>query len=178
MRDAAGQRAQASAIWHASAVQACATLPASKRSDPPIHPHLHRPEPAMPNFKYLSPEWAAEALRRLRAELSPEKMKHITSSMMTVYTHCPDGKMRAVYYVLKEGAFEQLTIAEGELPEAEFVIKGDYDTFAQISRAELKSRKALMSGKLELKGNLVKALSLAVVVDRLNEVLATIPTDY
>jgi putative sterol carrier protein len=71
-----------------------------------------------------------------------------------------------------------LTIAEGELPEAEFVIKGDYDTFAQISRAELKSRKALMSGKLELKGNLVKALSLAVVVDRLNEVLATIPTDY
>jgi putative sterol carrier protein len=132
----------------------------------------------MPNVKYLSPEWAAEALRRLRAELSPEKMKHITSSMVTIYTHCPDRKVRAVYYELKEGAFEQLSISEGASPDAEFAIKGDYETFAQISRAELKSRKALMSGKLELKGNLVKALSLAVIVDRLNEVLATIPTDY
>jgi putative sterol carrier protein len=132
----------------------------------------------MPNFKYLSPEWAAEALRRLRAELSPDKMKHLTSSMLTVYTQCPDGKTRAVYYALKDGAFDQLSVVEGELPAVEFSIKGDYQTFAQISRAELKSRKALMSGKLELKGNLVKALSLAVIVDRLNEVLATIPTDY
>ena len=35
-----------------------------------------------------------------------------------------------------------------------------------------------MSGKLILKGNMVKALSLASVVDRLNKVLATIPTEY
>ncbi len=132
----------------------------------------------MPNVKYLSPEWAAEALRRLRAELSPDRMKHVTSSMLTVYTKCPDGKTRAVFYGLKDGAFADLTVAEGSLPDAEFTIQGDYQTFAQISRAELKSRKALMSGKLELKGNLVKALSLAVIVDRLNEVLATIPTDY
>jgi hypothetical protein len=35
-----------------------------------------------------------------------------------------------------------------------------------------------MGVKLRLKGSMVKALSLAVVVDRLNAVLATIPTDY
>jgi putative sterol carrier protein len=35
-----------------------------------------------------------------------------------------------------------------------------------------------MSGKLRLKGNMVKALSLAVVVDRLNKVLASIPTTF
>jgi hypothetical protein len=35
-----------------------------------------------------------------------------------------------------------------------------------------------MSGKLTLKGNMVKALSLAAVVDRLNKVLASIPTEY
>ena len=35
-----------------------------------------------------------------------------------------------------------------------------------------------MSGKLTLKGNLVKALRLAPLVDRLNEVLATIPAEY
>jgi putative sterol carrier protein len=132
----------------------------------------------MEKFAYLSPDWAAEATRRLQADLTPEKMKHLTSSMMTLYTNCPDGAERAVYYRLVEGVVEEVSLQEGDLPQAEFTIKGDYDTFARISQAELKARAALMSGKLTLKGNLVKALRLAPVVDRLNEVLATIPTEY
>jgi putative sterol carrier protein len=132
----------------------------------------------MGKFAYLSPEWAAEATRRLQADLTPDKMKHLTSSMMTLYTNCPDGAERAVYYRLVDGVVEEVSLQEGDLPQAEFTIKGDYDTFAQISQAELKARAALMSGKLTLKGNLVKALRLAPVVDRLNEVLATIPTEY
>jgi putative sterol carrier protein len=132
----------------------------------------------MGNFKYLSPEWAAEATSRLQRDLTPEKMKNLTSSMLTVYTGCPDGADRAVYYRVVDGVVEEVSLQEGKPPKAEFTIKGSYDTFAQISRAELKARGALMSGKLTLKGNLVKALRLAPVVDRLNEVLATIPTDY
>jgi len=132
----------------------------------------------MEQFKYLSLEWADEATRRLQADLTPEKMKHLTSSMVTIYANCPDGIDRAVYYRLVDGVVEEVSLQEGEAPQAEFTIKGDYETFAQISQAELKARAALMSGKLTLKGNLVKALRLAPVVDRLNEVLATIPTDY
>ena len=132
----------------------------------------------MEKFKYLSPEWTQEAYRRLKEELTPEKMKHLTSSMLTVYTNCPDGVDRAVYYRIVDGVVDEVSLGEGELPEAEFTITGDYETFARISRAELKARSALMSGKLSLKGNLVKALSLAPVVDRLNQVLATIPTEY
>ena len=132
----------------------------------------------MEKFKYLSPEWAAEAQMRLQRDLTPEKMKHLTSSMVTVYTHCPDGLQRAVYYGLVDGVVEQVSLHEGELPQAEFSITSDYETFARISQAELKARAALMSGKMTLKGNLVKALRLAPVVDRLNEVLATIPTEY
>ena len=40
------------------------------------------------------------------------------------------------------------------------------------------SRSALMSGKMKLKGPLVKALRLSPLVDRLNEVISTIPTEY
>lgn len=129
-------------------------------------------------FRYLSPEWAQEATSRLRADLTPEKMKHITSSMLTVYTDCPGGVDRAVYYRLVDGVVQEVSLQEGDWPEAEFTITSDYETFARISRAELKARAALMSGKMTLKGNLVKALRLAPVVDRLNEVLATIPTEY
>jgi putative sterol carrier protein len=132
----------------------------------------------MSEFVYLSQEWSQEANRRLKTDLTPEKMKHLTSSMLTVYADCPDGASRAVYYRVVDGVVEEVSIQEGDLPRAEFTISGDYETFARISRAELKARSALMSGKLTLKGNLVKALRLAPVVDRLNEVLATIPTMY
>jgi putative sterol carrier protein len=132
----------------------------------------------MAKYKYLSPEWVAEAQRRLQADLTPEKMKQITSSMLTVYTDCPDGRDRALYYGVVDGVVEELSLVEGDWPQAEFTITADYETFARISQAELKARAALMSGKMTLKGNLVKALRLAPVVDRLNEVLATIPADY
>jgi putative sterol carrier protein len=132
----------------------------------------------MDRFRYLSPEWTQEALRRLRQELDADKMKHVTSSMLTVYKNCPDGVDRALYYKFRDGVIDELSIREGDLPEAEFKIIGDYETFARISRAEIGSRAALMSGKLTLKGNMVKALSLSAVVDRLNKVLASIPTDY
>jgi putative sterol carrier protein len=132
----------------------------------------------MEKFRYLSPEWATEAQKRLQRDLTPEKMKHLTSSMVTVYTQCPDGVGRAVYYGMVDGVVEEVSLHEGKLPQAEFSITSDYETFARISRAELKARAALMSGKMTLKGNLVKALRLAPVVDRLNEVLATIPTEY
>jgi putative sterol carrier protein len=71
-----------------------------------------------------------------------------------------------------------VSIHEGSAPEAEFRITGEYETFARISRAEIGSRSALMGGKLKLQGNMVKALNLAAVVDRMNKVLATIPSRY
>jgi putative sterol carrier protein len=129
-------------------------------------------------YVYLSPEWAEEAGRRLKADLTPEQMKHLTSSMLTVYTGCPDGQERAVHYRVVDGVVDELSLCQSPYPDAEFSITASYDTFAQISRAELKARAALMSGKMKLRGNLVKALRLAPVVDRLNEVLATIPATY
>ncbi len=132
----------------------------------------------METYKYLSPEWADEAYRRLNEELTPESMKFVTSSMITLYENCPDGKDRALYYRFVDGVVDELSISEDDIPEAEFTISGNYDTFAQISRAELGSRRALMTGKLRLRGNMVKALSLSVVVDRMNKVLATIPAEY
>jgi len=129
-------------------------------------------------FKYLSKEWAEEVIKRANEKLTPEKMKHVTSSMLTLNTNCPDGKDRAVYYEIVDGVVTKVSIMEGKMPNAEFTITADYQLYARISRAELKARRALMSGKMKLKGPLVKALRLAPLVDRLNEVISTIPSEY
>jgi len=105
-------------------------------------------------------------------------MKNLTSSMLTIYHNCPDGIDRALYYKLEDGVFNDISVREQPFPPAEFIISGDYDTFAKISRAELGSRSALMGGKLKLQGNMVKALSLASIVDRFNKILSTIECEY
>ncbi len=128
--------------------------------------------------KYLSPEWRDEAEKRLKSELSPEKMNNINSSMSNIYQNCPDGKTRYLFFKFVDGSFAELSIGEGEPPAAEFRISGDYEVFAKISRAELGSQKALMTGKLKLKGNMIKALKLASIADRLNKVLSKIPAEY
>lgn len=132
----------------------------------------------MPALKYLSSEWTAEAEKRLRSQLTPESLKNMTSSMLTVYHNCPDGQERALYYKIEGGVFTDISVRQDPMPEAEFIISGDYETFAKISRAELGSRSALMSGKLRLTGNMVKALSLASIVDRFNKILSEISCEY
>ena len=127
---------------------------------------------------YLTPAWRDEAERRLTTELPPERMNFISSSMSNIYKNCPDGTDRYLFFRFEDGRFAELLLGEGEPPKAEFRITGDYETFARISRAELGSQRALMTGKLKLKGNMVKALKLAGIADRLNKVLSKIPAEY
>jgi hypothetical protein len=102
------------------------------------------------------------AYRRLSAELDPEKMNYATTSLVSVYHNCPDGKERYFFVSCVDGAIGDVSVGEGEPPEAEFSISGDYDVFAKMSMGELGAQAALMSGKLKLKGNMVKALKLSV----------------
>jgi putative sterol carrier protein len=132
----------------------------------------------MSPLQYLTEEWRAEAEKRLKAELTPEKMNHITSSMSNIYLDCPGGGSKYLLFRFEDGALAEIVLGSGEPPDAEFRITGTYDVFAQISRAELGAQKALMTGQLRLKGNMIKALKLAAIADRLNKVLAGIPAAY
>jgi len=129
-------------------------------------------------FGYLDADWTAEARKRLAEALDPEKMNGITTSMADIYEACPDGRKRWMLVRCEGGRLASFEVGEGEAPEAEFRILGSYETFAAISRGELGSQKALMTGKLKLKGNMAKALRLAPLADRINKVLSTIPAKY
>ncbi len=127
---------------------------------------------------YLSEAWRQAAERKIREQVTPEKMNHTTTSMSNVYRNCPDGKDRFLYLSFVDGVLEELRVGEGEPPEADFRVTGDYETFARITRAELGAQRALMTGKLKLKGNMVRALKLASLADRVNKVFSTIPATY
>jgi putative sterol carrier protein len=127
---------------------------------------------------YLSSEWGDEVERRLKEELSPEKMKFLTTSVSFNYTNCPDGKDRHLYLKTEDGVFTEVKVGEGSSPGAEFVITGSYDLFSRVTQGLVSSQRALMSGKLKLKGNMVRALKLASLSDRMNKIMSQIPTTY
>jgi putative sterol carrier protein len=129
-------------------------------------------------FVYLSSDWAAEALTRLKTELTPEKMNNVSTSMSNIYKNCPDNKEHFLFIQAENGTVTRVEVGDGEPPKAEFTITGNYDVFAKISRAEMSSQRALMTGKLKVRGNMAKALKLAAVADRLNKVLSQIPAAY
>ncbi len=62
----------------------------------------------MSPFQYLSEEWRAEAERRLKAELTPERMNNITSSMSNVYLDCPGGGSKYLLFRFENGALTEL----------------------------------------------------------------------
>ena len=127
---------------------------------------------------YLSQQWRDEVHARLMAEITPEKMKHLTSSVAYVYMGCPDGKDRYLYFKTQNGTFAEVLVGEGDGPDAEFRVTGPYALFADLTQGKISSQRALMSGRLKLKGNMVKALKLASLADRINKVLGKIPTTY
>ncbi|MHA1215569.1 MAG: SCP2 sterol-binding domain-containing protein [Candidatus Hodarchaeales archaeon] len=133
-------------------------------------------------FKYLSEEWLEEVVKQVKEQLSSEDMKNTTSSMMNVYNNCPDGKVHYFYVQFENGLIKEALVGSEDEPvatrKAEFTIIGDYEIFAKISKAELGARSALMRNKIKLKGNMIKALRLASVVDRFNKVISTIPTEF
>lgn len=130
------------------------------------------------NLVYLSTAWRDEVEKRLKESLSPEKMKFVTTSVAFNYLNCPDGKDRCLYFTCKEGNISEVALDDPGNRQAEFVISGSYDLFAQVTQGMLSSQRALMSGKLKIKGNMVKALKLASLADRINKVMAGIPTLY
>ncbi|MDD5100886.1 MAG: SCP2 sterol-binding domain-containing protein, partial [Syntrophales bacterium] len=115
----------------------------------------------MTRYDYLSPEWAAEVQNKLQKDLPAEKMKFITTSMSNIYTNCPGGKVKYLFFKVEKGVFTEVRVGEAEPPAADFRITGDHELFSLISQAKMKSQRALMTGKLKLRGNMVKALKLA-----------------
>lgn len=132
----------------------------------------------MSNLKYLSPEWRDEAEKRLKAELTPEDLKKATVTTCSTYTDCPDGKQKYLYFKVDNGEFTSIEVGEGDPPKAEFGITGTYDTYVKIEKGEIKTTTALMTRKVKLVGNMAKAMKLTGNSNKINRVLATIPTDY
>ena len=105
--------------------------------------------------KFLSEEWAQEATDALN---SHEGFKNAIGAadlgIQFNTTDTPDGEVD--YYLSTSGGVA--TMAIGTLEGADVTVKQNYDTAAAISKGELNTQTAFMTGKLKVSGNLAKLM--------------------
>ncbi len=134
-------------------------------------------------MKFLSQEWIETAKKITKEKLDPEKdLKKATTSLLNVINNTPPNG-RAVYFYIsvKNGNIEEMLIDQtGSLLEkdAEFVVTGNYDTFVQILEGEMSTLIALIKNRVKIKGDKVKALQFVKSIDKLNNCLREIETEY
>ena len=133
--------------------------------------------------KFLSDEWIEQAKDIATEELDPEKdLKNATTSLLNVINNIPpEGKSVYFYISVKNGNIEEMQIDSANLfkdKNAEFVVSGNYDTFVQIFKGEMSTLIALIKNRVKIKGDKMKALQFVKPIDKMNDCLKKIETEY
>jgi hypothetical protein len=128
--------------------------------------------------RYLSEQWRAEVEKRLREQLTTAELEHITVSLNCRYSNCPGGGNKYFFLNAVNGVIDRILVGEGDGPESDYCISGDYDVLASVSRAELSLQKALIGGMLKFSGSVIRAFSLSRLSDRIFSIIAEIDTEF
>ncbi len=115
-----------------------------------------------PEFKEYGKGWKGSVVIHTLAypEIGLEKDSYL-------FMDLHDGECRSIRYVPKE---------VGE--QGDYIITGSYETWKSIAKGELDTNKAVMQGKLKLKGDLATIVRYAKSSARMNEISSSIEAIY
>jgi putative sterol carrier protein len=125
--------------------------------------------------KFLSEEWAQGVTDALN---SHEGFKNaIGAAVLGIQFQvedAPDGEVN--YYLSTSGGTSSMTL--GELEAADVTVKQSYDTATAISKGELNTQTAFMTGKLKVSGNLAKLMMHQNAIAQLGAAVGGMTVDY
>lgn len=104
--------------------------------------------------KYLSQDWLDN--QREIAQEFPER-PGATARLQYIVTGGPDGEIR-YHWTVENGKLQEDVL--GDDPDAEVIMTLTYDDSVKIQKAELDETAAFMQGRLKVKGNMGKLMSL------------------
>jgi putative sterol carrier protein len=125
--------------------------------------------------KFLSEEWAQAVTRALN---SHEGFKSaITGVDLAIQFNVTDAPAGDVPYYFK-AAGGSVAIALGETESPDITVTNDYETAVAISKGELNTQAAFMSGKLKAAGNLAKLMMHTNVITQWGAANASVDVEY
>lgn len=125
--------------------------------------------------KFLSDEYMTEATAALAADSNfGAAIANVALALQFVVTDAPEGE---VTYGLKV-ADGTATVASGPLEDPDVTVTNDYDTAVGISKGDLNTQMAFMTGKLKVDGNMAKLMMHQGVINALSGALGKLDVEY
>ena len=125
--------------------------------------------------KFLSEDWTTEVTSALN---SHDGFKNaIGAADLGIQFETEDGPDGSVnYYLSTSGG--NATMALGDLEGADVTVKQSYDTAAAISKGELNTQTAFMTGKLKVSGNLAKLMMHQSAIQQWGAAVGSLDVEY
>ena len=125
--------------------------------------------------KFLSEEWAAEVTAALGEH--PGFKNAIGSAELGIQFIVSDGPDGNAEYYLKSAGGASI-MAVGALENADVTVRQSYDTASAISKGELNTQTAFMTGKVKVSGNLAKLMMHQSAIQQWNAATADLEVEY
>jgi len=124
---------------------------------------------------FLSEEWASEVTTALDNHQGfKSAIGDAELAIQFSTTEAPDGE---VDYYLKAGG-GNATMALGTLEGADVTVKQSYDTATAISKGDLNTQTAFMTGKLKVSGNLAKLMMHQNAIQQWGSAVSELDVEY
>ena len=105
--------------------------------------------------QFLTDEWMAALAEHINADDAfTSAIATVELALQFVVTEVPDGDVK--YSISLSGGSAAIT--GGELEGADATITNDYETAVAISKGELNTQMAFMTGKLKVSGDMAKIM--------------------
>ncbi len=125
--------------------------------------------------KFLSEEWATEVTTALN---NHEGFKNaIGAADLGIQFETEDGPDGSVNYYLS-AAGGNASMALGDLEGADVTVKQSYETASAISKGELNTQTAFMTGKLKVSGNLAKLMMHQSAIQQWGAAVGSLDVEY
>jgi putative sterol carrier protein len=125
--------------------------------------------------KYLSPEWIDAYNATVAGDDSVRAaLKGKNAVIQMVLADGPAGEVR--YWLRIDDGTASVGLGDADSPEV--TILQSYDTSAQVNRGELDGAKAFTQGKVKIQGKMLKMMQLRGPLEKIQEALNTIDTEY
>ncbi len=126
--------------------------------------------------RFLSDEYMAQATKVMNDdEAFRSAAGGLDMTMQFTVTDVPDEGEFQYFIRIADGRGE---MARGTVDQPDARIRNSYDTAAGISRGELNSATAFMTGKLKVSGNVAKLMTAQNALSRLQDAMAALEVEY